>query len=236
MSDKELFYSDIHLNVGDSEMMQEVHLIRGVRVTGSISFEKEDGTISKLPKAWCKLYSDSVHLETTGASSKIENFRTSITPGCFGAEFSPNVYHLAIEDLPPDAYLVSAKANGRDILESGVSLSADTQIDIVVNEQGSVVHGVVTDSKGERISNAVVALVPDAPLRSAGPLYRSNVTDFDGSYELRGVAPGSYHVYAWTDLEGAAYRNAEFMKAYDGLGISLEAKKGEDFSVNVTAF
>ena len=32
-------------------------------------------------------------------------------------------------------------------------------------------------------------------------------------------------IYAWNELDGAAYRNAEFMKKYDGLGTPVRIEK-----------
>src|SRR4030095_2746107 len=112
----------------------------------------------------------------------------------------------------------SAKVGEKDILTEGLQLDADTELQIVIRSPGGTIGGAVTNFRGEKLSDAVVALVPDRPRRAAGPLYRSIIHDVNGSYEIRGVAPGSYHVFAWTDLEGAAYRNAEFMKDFDDKG------------------
>ena len=87
---------------------------------------------------------------------------------------------------------------------------------------------------GQLVPDAVVALVPDAPLRNAGLLYRSGTTDINGKYQLRGVAPGSYKIFAWTELEGAAYRNAEFMQRFDTTGTSVRIDKAGLVSADVT--
>jgi hypothetical protein len=64
--------------------------------------------------------------------------------------------------------------------------------------------------------NAVVVLVPDQPLRGFGYLYRTGATDMNGVYELGGIEPGNYRVFAWRRLNGAAYRNEDFMKEQIG--------------------
>lgn len=228
-SKTEAFYGRTRLNVGDMDMDQELRMVRGVRVTGNISVEDDTGHHMDVvgPGPWCRLYSDALHIATTGASTQT---------GCLGAEYSPGLYRLEFKDMPPNAYVVSAKADDHDVLESGVQLTGNIQLRIVLNTSGSVIEGVVSDSNGQKLSEAVVALVPDAPLRLAGPLYRSAISEIDGRYEIRGVAPGSYHLYAWPDLEGAAYRNAEFMKAFDDRGVPVQVKKGEPVALNLTAF
>jgi hypothetical protein len=38
---------------------------------------------------------------------------------------------------------------------------------------------------------------------------------------LQGGRPGSYQLFAWSRLNGAAYKNAEFMKHYQGRGVPI---------------
>jgi hypothetical protein len=81
-----------------------------------------------------------------------------------------------------------------------------------------------------------VVLVPDAPLREAGLRYRTVETDIRGRYELTGIAPGSYELFAWSELEGAAYRNADFMADFEGRGIPVRIEDPETIAVDLTAF
>ena len=86
------------------------------------------------------------------------------------------------------------------------------------------------------LSHAVVALVPDSPMPSAGPLYRSDISDIRGLFELRGIAPGSYRLFAWTELEGAAYRNPQFMKEFEERGMPVRIEKGQRLSMDLLAY
>lgn len=61
-------------------------------------------------------------------------------------------------------------------------------------------------------------LVPDSRARH---LYRTATTGENGAFTIRGVAPGSYQVVAWSNLNGAAYKNSDFMRAYAARGIPL---------------
>ena len=83
----------------------------------------------------------------------------------------------------------------------------------------------VVDEK--RSGGALIVLVPDEPSRDAKHLYRTTMSDQNGAFTLRTVAPGAYHVLAWTELDGAAYKNAEFMKAYADQGASVKIAAGE---------
>jgi hypothetical protein len=146
---------------------------------------------------------------------------------------APGFYTLELLDLPTDAYLVSAKAAGRDVISDGVQVDAETQIDIYLATPGAIIEGKVANSKDAKIGDAVIALVPDAPLRAAGPFYRSSTSNADGSFELRGIAPGSYRLFAWSELEGAAYRNAEFIKKFEERGTPIRVDKIGRLAVDV---
>jgi hypothetical protein len=108
-------------------------------------------------------------------------------------------------------------------------------IDLRLSTPGAAIVGAVANSKGERLSDATVVLVPDAPYRDANVLYRTDVSTYDGSFELRGVAPGAYQLFAWSDLRGSGYRDAEFMKAYEGKGKSIKVETAARISANLTA-
>jgi hypothetical protein len=110
-------------------------------------------------------------------------------------------------------------------LRESIRVQGDMDIDIVLATSSAQVKGVVSDASGEKLSDAIVALVPDGSLRSAADLYRSVVSDRNGQFQIQGIAPGSYHLFAWSDLQGAAYRNSEFMKKYDGNGVALKIEK-----------
>src|SRR5262249_42767287 len=98
---------------------------------------------------------------------------------------------------------------------------------------GAVITGVVKNSKDERISDAVVALVPDVPMRAAGPLYRTGISDINGGFELRAIAPAAYHLFAWSELEVAAYRNAECIKPFEERGVPVRVEKNGQISRDV---
>jgi len=192
----ELYYADLKINVTNPGIDQPVQMVRGPSLSGTLLVIGPNGNQAKPAELFCKLRSEAPYHQTAFASSS--------RGGCLSARFTPGKYHLEVEGVPSDAYVESAKVGAQDVLADGIQLDKDTELHIVIRTPGATIGGTVIDMKGEKLSDALVALVPDAPLRDAGPLYRSIISDFQGSYEIRGVAPGSYRLFAWTDLEGAA--------------------------------
>lgn len=133
-----------------------------------------------------------------------------------------------------DWYLKSVATGGRDVGDAGISVNGGAaSLDLVASANGGVVDGVVVDSKGEPVANAVVAAIPEMRLRARAERYRKTVSDQSGRFTLHGVVPGEYTVLAWESVEGEAYYNPEFLKNYEGQGSALHVNEGERKSVQV---
>ena len=62
------------------------------------------------------------------------------------------------------------------------------QVEIVVGTDSATVEGKVVNERQETSSNVKVALVPDAPLRRRGDLYKSTATDRNGGFPFYRVS------------------------------------------------
>ncbi len=201
--------------VGTEEVTQDVEMRPGVRLKGNFSMD-EVPLVQPRPLA-CRLVGS-------------EPFSLA---ACNNNAVAPGHFSFGLQGMQPDAYVKSATVAGRDILANGIQISSDTEFDIRLGSHGAELRGTATNSKGEAVAHGVVALVPDAPLRGAAPLYKAGPTDINGLFELRGIAPGTYHLFAWTELPGSAYLNAEFMKKYEASGKPVRIEKTEPLVVDV---
>jgi hypothetical protein len=109
-----------------------------------------------------------------------------------------------------------------DALSQGVEIAEDRFLQIALTRGGTEINGRVRDSGDKDVSLASVVLLPRDRTRSH--LYKRVITDTDGRYQLSGVAPGRYELFAWTAFEGGAFRNPEFMQPYENLGTTVEVK------------
>jgi hypothetical protein len=106
-------------------------------------------------------------------------------------------------------------------------------LDLLASANGGVADGVVVNSKGEPFSNAIVVAVPEARMRGRVDHYRKTVTDQTGHFGLRGLRPGDYTIFAWESIEGEAYYNPDFLKAFEGQGTTLHISDGDHKSMQV---
>jgi hypothetical protein len=198
------------------------------RLTGRVVLEEEDK--EPLPLA---------NIDTTLLSGPVmpanAAYRSlSQSNGAFVIDGVPEgTYPVWFRDLPPDAYVASATEAAHDILTQPLRVSGETELAVFVRRDGGTVEGVVTDSRGKDIPDAVVALVPDGLAREEVNRYRKAVTDSNGAFTIQGITPGSYHLFAWPELEGAAYRNAAFMRRYEGKGEPVHFGRGDQLTVRL---
>jgi hypothetical protein len=234
-------YGHVIFDAGSSDVDQEVVMMRGFRVKILFSLEDEAGKRAAYTPVFtefsCGLRSGSTH-SVSLCSSVPRDGGLYVGPVSFGSgdppTIPPDTYTLEFSRMPEGMFVRGATISGQDVLRTSIPVERDLEIEVVLSKSVVVLDGSVRDSKAENLPDAVVALVPDKPLRAAGDLYRSTVTDAKGNFELRGIAPGNYHLFAWRDLEGAAYRNQEFMKKFEEGGTAIQLEKGSNVSVDVT--
>ena len=104
--------------------------------------------------------------------------------------------------------------------------------EVVIGESGGTIDGHVLDSENRTIVDGIVVLIPDE-LQAKNHLYRTANTDQNSKFIIRGIAPGAYHLYAWRELEGAAYRNADYMKSFEGQGMAVKVEADGHLAIDI---
>jgi hypothetical protein len=138
-------------------------------------------------------------------------------------------YRMNVGGLPPGAYVASIQQGGKNVFDEG--FIADTQeaqapIRIEVNMGGETVEGNVRISALKEAPNAMVVLVPESTRRTNPALYKTALADEKGHFVIRGVAPGSYTIFAWESVLPGAYQNAEFLEKHQTRGRPLNVQGG----------
>ena len=212
-----MYYGRATIDVGSSSVDQDVVVQPGAKVKGRILQQNEDGSRSDAPASvQCRLRS----------KFDISNCADAgVVPG-------PQEFELG---LPMDTYVLSAKSGDKNLLTEEFNVTGDTEMEIVLATPGSILEGTVRNADSDKLPDAVVVLVPDPPYRQTSLRYRSVITDRNGRFEIHGIAPGSYKLFAWSELEGFAYRNSEFMKEFENRGTPVEINKGSRLSADLTA-
>jgi hypothetical protein len=145
------------------------------------------------------------------------NFQwTNVTPGVYVA----SVY------LSPasDNFLKSATV-GNSAADTGFSVTNPTTIELMIGSKAGLLEGVVLD-QDKPASNATVVAIPEEKYRKLHERYGVGSTDQNGLFTIHGLAPGSYTVLAWQDLDDSLYYDAAFLKSQELNGTAIKIEEG----------
>jgi hypothetical protein len=132
-----------------------------------------------------------------------------------------------------DCFMKSVNAGGKDVADSGFTVSGGTLfLDVVLSSNGAHADGVVVDEKNQPVADAEVVVIPEATRQKRRDLYQQGTTDQDGHFNVPGLNPGEYTVMALEDLEDD-FRDPEFVKLHKGIGQNIHVDEGEHKSISL---
>jgi hypothetical protein len=147
-------------------------------------------------------------------------------------------YELNLSDVAlQNTYVKAARIGRDDVLNTGVQIAGQStdSFEIVLSGNGGELIGTVLNDRQQPVPESLVVLVPN----SAGPtrrldLYKTAKTDRSGKFEVRGIAPGQYSVYAWPEVDPGAWLDPKFLNAYRNFGTTFRIGEGQKLTADVT--
>ncbi|MGD0508196.1 MAG: carboxypeptidase regulatory-like domain-containing protein [Terriglobales bacterium] len=134
-------------------------------------------------------------------------------------------------------FLKSVTLGGRDIT-TGFTAGGPATLELVVSTKGGTLEGVVVEKEKDvdnvqPVANAAVVAVPEEKYRKLPDHFGVGSTDQHGRFTIRGVAPGSYTLYAWQDLDEGVYRDLDFLKSQEANGTAVKVEEGSHQQVEL---
>jgi hypothetical protein len=136
-------------------------------------------------------------------------------------------YIINVRGLAEDLYVKSMRFAGQEVLDTGLDLTrgaVEVPVEIVLSPSGGRINGVVVNSEMHAANAAQVVLIPEA--REQERLYKISSTDQYGQFELRGVAPGDYRLFAFENIEPGDFQSPDFVKRYGSSGVKVTIRDG----------
>ena len=136
-------------------------------------------------------------------------------------------YIINVRGLAEDLYVKSMRFAGQEVLDTGLDLTrgaAEVPVEIVLSPTGGRVNGIVVNSEMRAANGAQVVLIPEA--REQERLYKITSTDQYGQFEVRGVAPGDYKLFAFENIEPGDFQSPDFVKRYGNSGVKVTIRDG----------
>jgi hypothetical protein len=146
---------------------------------------------------------------------------------------APGGYTVAVTGLPAGTYLKAATYGDQDALQStGIQIADGGQpLVLVIGTPAASLSGTAVDARGNPVTGAIVTAVPTTPGRL--DMIVTSTTDQHGAFEMSGVVPAEYRVFAWEDVEIGAVASEEFMSGFLARGAWVRVSAGRAGSVTL---
>jgi Carboxypeptidase regulatory-like domain len=177
-----------------------------------------------------------ISLETNAGLFASRSFARIKEDGSFElSDVSAEAYTIFVGGHGPDEYLKSAQYGTADATGAFQTVSgAGPTLELTMGTRGGRVQGRVLNADSIAASGVWVTLVPEDSKLGVRRLFREVKTDASGKYDIRGVAPGSYRLFSWEDIEQREWEDPDFVKAHESQATSVELEEGDAKSVDLT--
>lgn len=160
-----------------------------------------------------------------------------VAPAADGTFSIPRIstgdYKLAVNGLGPNLYIKEARLGQADAMQSlSIVTPVNGTLDITLGSNPGRIIGSVTDATLKPVSGVLVVLIPDQ-LRNRQDLYKKLTTDQEGRFNVIGVTPGDYRLFAWEDIEPFSYYDPAVLRQYEQQGKLVHIQEGATNSVDV---
>ena len=178
-----------------------------------------------------------VNLRPTVQGIPVPFQRSAFGPDGIGAlnNIQPGEYRVeAALGALPDLYLKEARFERMDVLSSPWQITSGTTgtLTLVLSNRAGQVDGSLTDSFSQPVPGTQVLLIPDQP-RDRPELFKTAVTDQNGRFTFRGIAPGNYKAFSWESIEPNSWYDRELLSQYEQQGRQVRVQEGSKETVDV---
>jgi hypothetical protein len=150
-------------------------------------------------------------------------------------EVPQGTFQISVNGISKDCYIKEVQfgenALPDHVLHTKRSVSGDLRI--TISSKGAQLKGIVTTDESLPVAGVWVVAVPEESKRSLRYLYKAVTTDQYGRYELRGLAPGKYLLFAWDGVERGEWEDPEFLKSNAAKAVTVEVSDSDTKSADL---
>jgi protocatechuate 3,4-dioxygenase beta subunit len=144
-------------------------------------------------------------------------------------------FRVGASGISKDCYLKEIQYGDTRAKDDTITVSkgGGAPLEITISSRGARVQGAVVNQDGLPAAGVWVVAVPDESRRSNSRLFKSQTTDQYGKYDLHGLVPGSYKIFAWAEIEQGEWEDPEFLRPQESKGEAVELQDEGVKTVNL---
>lgn len=147
---------------------------------------------------------------------------------------SADKVRVAVFGGPAGTWLKSVRMGDVGVMENGLDLVADTELEVVLGVGVGTVSGVVRDGKQNLAAGGVVLLVAEPFQAERYDRIRMTAPDTSGRFTMPGVIPGEYKIYSWEDADISTVMDPALLKEQESLAKRVTVKADGQVEVTLT--
>jgi len=185
-----------------------------------------------------------INAPAMNASSRGSSPLPNLSPGNYRIYVQPLLSPLngTAPLIPPtqwqSAYVKSITIGDEEVLNAGLHYvpKPDSVLNVVIGTNPGTLEGRVLNDQQQIVTSAAVMLFAENPTAriTRTDMFKVTSTDVAGRFQVKGLPPGDYKVFAWEGLEKDAWLDPEFARN-EGRGQVVHVKEGMVQSVDVPA-
>jgi len=144
-------------------------------------------------------------------------------------EVPDGVFKVNVSGVSKDCYIKEVRYGDSSLPDTELRLSkgGGGNLEITVSSRGAHIAGTVLSDENLPVPGVWVVAVPEEGKRKIERLYKSELSDQNGQFELRGLAPGRYKLFSWDSVEQGAWQDLDFLKEFEAKGELVEVQDGD---------
>jgi hypothetical protein len=227
---QENFSARREVEVGDSDIEGiTLTITRGVDVPGHLVWEDKPPSEVQAAHVLLQAYEDTPYNWSSGAV-EVKPDGTFLLKNLAEASYWPQTLTGSTE-----CFLKSARYAGTDVTNGGLAIHAGTDavLELKVGCRAAKIEGVVLTGDSLPATGVQVVAIPDAPNRENKRRYKYALTDQNGKFTLRGIAPGEYRIFSWNPDLDMDWFDAECVKQYESKGVPMSVEEADRKAVQL---
>lgn len=150
-------------------------------------------------------------------------------------EVPQGTFRINVTGISKDCYIKEVQF-GENVLPDHVlhaKKGVSGELRITISSKGARLKGLVANDESLPVAGVWVVAVPEESKRSLRYLYKAVTTDQYGRYDLRGLVPGKYMIFAWDGVANGEWEDPEFLKTNVAKAVTVEVSDSDTKSTDL---